>query len=345
MALQVEQSMQDTFSVNESSYCFKKASGKVNKMAVSALKGANDKEQYSQGAEEAGSTSDGSLTQLSVGPAALAQLMIYKAIDLYATVIGLQSEERSNMVNAQVSCAQSQATETVAEGDASFWAGLASGLATIGGAAASLVAYKVVDNNINGDTKTQMEELQPEIKQMDVVDENLTSGRPADIQGNGASKNKVESLMEEFRRHDYTNAQPDENLSEEGKAEHKQNVEDAIGALKGDENWKAEFNKRFEVRNQKMNMLSTKQSTASNYTNMLSQIFNSFGNAGSSFAQADGQKKSALHRAAASLDGTSTQMAGGSASEFAQAASKAYDAQVQEVQMLEKIHQANSVNG
>lgn len=341
MALQVEQPMQDTFSVNESSYCFKETSGKINKMAVPALKGAGDKQGCSQGAGEAGSTSDGSLTQLSVGPAALAQLMIYQAINLYAKIIGLQSEERTNMVEAQVTCAQSQATETIAEGKASFDAALASGIMTITGAVASLAAYKAVDSSVNKDTTADMKELKPELDNMKVVEKNMstidtrgTAGDEQAVKYDDETEGKIESLKGDFKEHDYSRASEEPDITKK-----------TLQRLKKDEEWKSEFNSKFDRNHRMMNSIVMRQSTVSNYSNMASTAANSLAQGGSSIAQGTGQQKSAEHRAAASLDGTSTQMAGGSASEFAQAMSKAYDAQVQEVQMLEKINQANSVDG
>ncbi len=353
MALQVDQTNQDTFSVNESGYCYKQMSGKVNKMAISALKGSSDKQESSQGAEEAsGSTSDGSLTQLSVGPGALAQLMIYKAMDLYATVISLQSEERTNMVEAQVSCAKSQATETVAEGNANFWAAIESGALTIAGAGLSLVAYHLVDRSINGGSNSDLKELEPKLDQMSSVDKEMPTINTGEDAGDqlGVEQNqnteqmkkeidedKVKGLVQDFKNHDYSRA-----------GENQDETKEAVHRLQEDENyqnWRSEFNNRYERMNKEMNSIVMKQSTVANYSNMASTLANSLCGGSGKMFEGLGQKKSAEHRAAASLDGTSTQMAGGSASEFAQSMSKAYDAQVQEVQMLEKINQANSVNG
>jgi|GEM_PF-6535867 len=311
------------------------------------------------------------LLQINAGPGALAMSMIFEAMDLYASIINLQKQQRVAMINTQADSAQAQADETIAEGKAGFEAALVAGSITIGMAVGSLVAYKVADMKFGGSSKEDFERLNTKLTPMQGVEGNLEE-KPFDLRTGqhseyGASQD-VADRMSEFKNHEYEKGAYTEKQIKAWKKDgmskteiegrvNKRNADtkEAVRRLKTinraaddtegfDYNeWKEGFYKRYDAGRQESLSITQRQGTVAQYANMASQLFTSAGGAGSQVVTAYGQQVQAKHRAAASLDQVSSSMAGGNSQESAQAMSKAADAQSQEVQILREIDRANSV--
>lgn len=366
MAVLVEQSIQETPVM--SGHCVKGTSSKVNKLAVPALANAKQTKNGLDGASESSEPNNGSLWQLSAGPAALAQLMIYKAIGLYAEIISLQSGQRSTMVECQENAALAQSSETIKEGEAAKSAAWAQAITMIAGAIVEVGVTAGVKASVTKGATEDFDELSKQTKPMDLVERQAkvevdtsetATGELSPLeksianndfnsdtfneQLNDASEARYQEKLENEPEDRYVNKSRQKELREEA---NKEVLGEAVSKVKSqDSNWESEFYKRYDARKQQALEISQRSNTAANWSNVANGIVKSLSQSATSVEQGYGQAAQAKHRAQAGLDGVTQQMQSSSASDFAQAMSKAYDAELQEVQVLEKIHQANSVNG
>jgi len=277
------------------------------------------------------------LLQINAGPGALAMSMIFEAMDLYASIINLQKQQKVSMIKTQADSAQAQADETVAEGKAALEAAWVAGGITIGMAVGSLVAAGAMQKVMGKNNAADEERLNTKLKPMQSVEGNLEEKPWSVTTGESTSttpSNEVQARMDKLQNHEYENLPNDADTKE------------AVRRLKsqpGYQNWKKGFYERYDAGRMESLGITNRQNAISQYTGMASQLCSSAGNAGSQVATAYGTKAQAKHRAAASLDQVSSSMAGGNSQESAQAMSKAADAQSQEVQILREIDRANSV--
>ena len=294
------------------------------------------------------------LTQINAGPAALAMIMIYKAMELYATIIGLQAQQKELMVNAQINAAKAQASETIKEGEAAWSAALVAGILTMSMATLSVGTAIGLQIGMNWNSNAEMQDVTKDTVPMNEMEKSL-SVKPEDTGsiGEGAKIKPVEenviALKNDFERGEYKNAKILKGKGTKKEIEQREvDTKETIRRLKteaGYDTWESKFLKRLDAKNDRALEITQRQSKTSNYVNMASTTLNALGQGSSSMVQGHGQKEQALHRAAAGLDGTASQIAGSAAGEAGQAQTKAYDAEIQEVQILKEIDRANSVNG
>ncbi len=80
------------------------------------------------------------------------------------------------------------------------------------------------------------------------------------------------------------------------------------------------------------------------FANTANGFVTTTGQSGGSAVNGVDQSRNAQQDPITSLDGSANQMAGNSASEFGQAANKAFDSQNSEVRVLAEMNQANGMN-
>ena len=289
------------------------------------------------------------LTQINAGPAALAMIMIYEAMGLYATIIGLQAQQKALMVDAQFGAAKAQAAETIKEGEAAYEAAKKAGWTTIGMAAASALAmfigFKVSTRGVAEEEAalkaktTPMNEME---KSLSKTQEQLKAGENAE---NKPSKSDVKARMSDFMEGDYSQGAENPDATKEAIRRLKmgRTADDRPSEI--EEKFVAEFRKQLDQNNRKSLELTQRKGTSGIFAQVAQQTVNSIGQGTSQMLTADGQKKQALHRAAAGLDGMASQLDQAAVATANDGMREAANAQSQEVQILKEIDKANSVNG
>lgn len=292
------------------------------------------------------------MTQITSGPAALAQLMIYKIMQLYGEIMELQSEQRAAEVKAQVNSAKAQADETREAGEVYGKSIINAGIAAaVGGAvafAAGVGYTKLATSglfNKSNNLTLQHNELAQEVAPMRVADKQLrtesfgvTAGdRPA-VLGQEPS-NAVKTRMEQFKNGNFDHVGDGKDATSE----------EAFARLKNrgnaHERWLEKFNDKLNRLNRSESNILEQRSGKQQMGNQISSLFNSGKEALSSYFSGKGNADKAVHDAVTIGAQTNAQLQGANASALAQAQEQAFSQQNQEIQILEKIHQTNSVNG
>ncbi len=303
--------------------------------------------QVQAGGPVAGQSSPGtgnSLTQISAGPAALAQLMIYETMALYAQIIKLQAEQKQKMIESQIDATEAQSAETIKAGKALLNWAIVSGATTFAFALGSAAASTIMTTKLNKEVNPKESAVTARTEPMEELEKSLSveptpegAGRGKDFIG---PKTRVEAQAEdritEFKNGDYSKAKEDKTVTDK-----------AIGDLKTDPEygtWEDKFNAQLTRNKQTMNTYAQQKSQSANQVQTWTQIINSSGQSLSSVETGIGQWQQAKHNAAAGLAGTASQIAGSASQDAGTAMGKAGDAQNQEIQILEAIHRANSVN-
>ncbi len=306
-------------------------------MTTSINNQGNQTPNVSQGGSAAGGNG---LMQISCGPAALAQLLIYQIMALYGKIIEMDQQQKINMTKAQSAAAQGNAAATIASGNDMMIQYAVMGALTIGSAVASIGVQKCMENNATGKELTEEQNTaSTKLKSMQGAKTALTA--KADGAPLVADKGKLNTLKAEFAKGNFNNAGDNEETKQAMR-----NVQtNKMGDNKTLDAWKGEFNSELEMRTQNYNSavkrMNSRQQTITAYTGVAKQAVE----VGNNAVQAVQTAAKAGHDASAALSQTTTQMAGGTAGDFGQAASKAFEAQNAEIQVLENINRTNSVNG
>jgi len=304
--------------------------------------------------------------QISAGPAALAQLMIYQIMALFAQVIELDQKQKQNSMTAQVKEAQVSAQATIDAGQAQMDSLIAQGCFTIGSAAITLGSLYVDRFKAEGIQVT---------KEVGAADEKLTSMKSMEetmapiekIEGEALGvanqpqeiKDEVNARRKEFFK-DGNFAKlknPDEDFVSNGRKIEKspgvyyknsEITEQAIGKEKGEAGfaqWEEKFNNRLKMSSEDYNSAMQKASMRHTRVNTFKDMFTSGLTGASQGVQAIYAADKAGHEASTGLANAASQMAGSVSSDLGQSAGKAFDSQNAAVQMLQKLEDANSVNG
>lgn len=322
----------------------------------------NQTPNVSQGSSDAGN----GLMKISAGPAALAQLLIYQIMALYAKIIEMDQQQKINMTKAQSAAAQGNAEATVAGGTDMEWMYATMGALGIAGAATGIIAQEVSENigsikKAKIDQGEALEKLTP-IKDFDAtLKTKAAQGQAGDV--DEVVSDGVHSRMKEFMNHDYTNVKSKSTVQADID-KHNAEVEEAVGRMKkkGDErpynvdgsknpnhfdyeNWRIDVRENLTVASRDYNSAVQHTSSKLQSVNNIHQIVTQVSNSTQNIVQGVQTPKKAQHDAAAALSQTTTQMAGSAAADFGQGANKAYEAQNAEIQVLENINRTNSVNG
>ncbi len=298
-------------------------------------------------APSTGASQGNCLLQMSVGPAALAQKLIYEIMALYAEITGLTAQQKKLMTKAQSTEIVGEAKATIAGGEALKDSLIAAGVLTIGAAVGGLVVSGCVEKF--GSPKAQLEndEATNNLEKMDKVQDVMKIDGSDSEGGNvraGDLDDNVEARIQEFERGNYENA-GDDQVTKDAVREMKERGLDRDHEFNY-EDWKEGFDNELVRQSTRQNSASQKLVNRSNHSQMANSMVNNLvGSAGGQFAQGKGQAAKALHDANASVNRGASQMAAGSAGDAGQMMTKAYDAQNAEVQILERIQQTNSVNG
>ena len=298
--------------------------------------------------QNANPNSGNSLLQMTAGPAALAMRMIFEALALYAYVIGLQAKQKKNMIEAENIAAQAQAAETIAEGKAAFDYALAEGLTTIGMAALSAgVMFGGLAYGSRGANK-DMTDLQKETVPMNEMEKSLSKPSSDLTTGNKLPEDQEREIlarMGQFREGDYSKGADDPAVTKEaiGRLKNGRTEEDKV--YNYEEKFDARFRERQDQNTRKALAIENRKSTVAQTISVLSQATTAIGTGASAAIRGAKEQVLAQHRAAAGLDGNSAQVVQQEVAAAAQAMTKGYDAEIQEVQTLKEIDRANSVNG
>ncbi len=247
------------------------------------------------------------------------------------------------MVESQIDATEAQSAETIKAGKALLGAAIASGLTTFAFALGSAAVSTKMTTKLNKEVDPKLTAVTKRTEPMEELEKSLSveptperAGRGKDSEGSEEFKTKVQDRITEFEHGDYSKAKEDEEVTKK-----------AIGDLKtGPEygTWEDKFNAQLTRNKQTMNTFTQQKNQTANQVQTWTQILNSTGQSLGSIATGVGQMQQAKHNAAAGLAGTASQIAGSASQDAGSAMAKAGDAQNQEIQILEAIHRANSVN-
>lgn len=287
-----------------------------------------------------GFSPDDSMTKISAGPAALAQLLIYQTMALYLKIVDLDQQQKVLMSKAQYSEAKAQADATI---EAGKWLGYS----MIAGAAVALAGVAVSFGFNVGYGKAAMKKTTDEMKENEAqmaplkkINELAPEAQSTVGAGSPPPGSAADKRLAELRNEDYEGS----NFKSDPK-KWTENTRDALGFLKKD----LEFKQRVK---EDLNRLSQDQNT--NAQTMLSimtqrstgaQQINTVSTALGQASQGIGNVGKANNDAVAGLNQTAASIAGALTQEYAGAMSKALDAALQAIRTLLEIHRANSVQG
>lgn len=309
-------------------------------MTTSINNQGNQTPNVNPGSSDAGGNG---LMKISAGPAALAQLLIYQIMALYGKIVEMDQQQKINMTKAQSTAAQTNAAATIASGNDMMIQYATMGALSIASAVGSMGVQKYMENNTTGKALAKEQNTaSTELKSLQGAKTALNANPPAAAQdgpdeGQGAGDR---DLKAEFASGNFKKA-GDNEATQQAMRQVKTEKE-ANGTLA---EWKAALNSDLDRSTQNYNSavhsMNSRQQTITLYKDVISQAVGVGNNAVQS-AQAAAK---AGHDASAALSQTTTQMAGGTAGDFGQAANKAFEAQNAEIQVLENINRSNSVNG
>ncbi|MDN3505967.1 MAG: hypothetical protein P0S96_01915 [Simkaniaceae bacterium] len=294
------------------------------------------------------------LTSMTFSPAALAMPMILKTITLDALIMQLQSRQAQTMSKSEIVAAKSQYKETVAAGEAAWNAALVAAICTGASALLSVVAYAGIRTKIMSGTRSELSELNKELKPINNIDERLTTLEPSEhtagrgwADSDGANpfndQDTINTRMSELQDHNYSNfGEIKEGSEEEVAIKRFKNGQNADGTRFDYDEWRKEFLQRRDAKNQEIQNTHSRLSEVSNYANMSTQVLNSLGQSGSGIAQGHGRKEETEHQGMAGLAGAESQMQARAASTSDQDIVAQINNQKGAFQTLETIDRANS---
>lgn len=283
--------------------------------------------------------------QISAGPAALASTILYEIMAMYSQILKYNQEQKVNMVTSQAAAAQGGAQATRDAGYAQMVMYAVMGSLGVAGAAAGIGIQQGMMRNAEGakiaDTLNDSEEALNPMKSM----ESALAGTKPSIANGGAvpTEDEVAVRMGEFERNDFTNAKNDattQRAIEQMKARGLDEDDDFDF-----DNWKDDFNNTLDRRTQDYNSAASNLRSRQDTIVMYKSYVDAFKGLGDNSVQAWGQSTKSGHDADASLQSTTSQMAGSSAGDFGAAMNKAFDAQNAVVQILDRMQDSNSVRG
>lgn len=304
--------------------------------------------------------------QISAGPAALAQLMIYQIMALFAQVIELDQKQKQNSMTAQVKEAQVSAQATIDAGQAQMNSLIAQGCLTLGSVAITFGSLYYDRFNKDGQQVT---------KEVGAADEKLTSMKSMEetmapiekIEGEMLGEaNQPQEIKDEVnaRRKEFFKdgnfaklKNPDEDFVSNGsKIEKRPGVfyknseitEQAIGKEKGEvgfAQWEEKFNNRLKMSSEDYNSAMQKASMRHTRVNTFKEAFTSALTGVSQGLQAKFTADKAGNEASTGLANAASQMAGSVSSDQGQAATSAVQFRDGLTQVLQKLEDSNSVNG
>lgn len=336
-------------------------------------------QQKSQGISPSGPTGSDAgnpMTQITSSPIALAQRLIYEVMEIYGKIIALESKQKVFQIQAQVSTAKAQADATAKAGKEYGKALIYGGIAMIATAVAGLavsIAYdqirssnltirgKKIGLNIRGEENDVAEKLEPMSKLEKVLDVEPYAGHGGDNPEELPMNSAVRKRLAEFREGNFQNAGSDDvskeairrmkSMSSEPKDIEMRdfnNPDEEINQPEEKfdyEKWKDHFDQKLDRLTRGQNNVVMKRNTLQQQGTMASDFVKKGGEFASQYYQATGTAEQAKQNAAATILGTTSQMAGSSVTSLDQEVTKKGDEMNSEVQILDKMQQASSVNG
>ena len=288
-----------------------------------------------------GQVNGNSLMQISAGPAALAQKLIYEVMALYSMITQLEGEQKNAFIAAQSEESSAEAHSTKQAGWDAAYGAIAAGALTIAGAGGSMAvgfgfgAGKKEETELNGQMAKLDAEQKP-MKSLQALDDDTVLPVGEEIANDGES---IQARMDELKAGKYPQ------LGSDG--EHAQETKDAVAQLKKDPKAYEEYTKKRDARIEEVSKeINTKMTRVSNMYqrwNTMSNTVSQMANAGSTTAQGVGQGFQATESANASLTHTAGSLAGQEVGADGQAQSQAGASQNKEVDVLEAMVRSGSV--
>lgn len=273
----------------------------------------------------------GSLLRGGCNPTAIAMLFLYKVMDLYSKITGINAKEQISQIDGQGKAARGEA-EAIKE------SAIKSGTAMIAGAGVAMLGSLVggVVGNYKGEIMANNEELGPAEEEMSHLNkvQSLADADPDAVEGEVGD---VEGRKNELLRGEYKSPSGADDAT----------TKEALEELKGDdeeqyEDFRQRLDDREDTLEKKRNTVAMKNQESrqkwSNFGTMISGPAQSV----NSLSQAIGSMQKGHLDAEASLDRTTSSMAQQTASSQEQAKSKSADAQNAVVNTLNAIRQASS---
>ncbi len=300
------------------------------------------------GAPQAGNSNQagdgGPLMQGGLGPGALAMLALLTTMAMFSKITGIDAKQDENLTKAQSEEAGAEATSMINSGWAALAGAAASAAVTIGGSGLAYYAGKgsaEQQDEMSGlqkDAKALEKESNP-MKRLTKMSDGVTSSKNL-TQNN----TKLTTRMNDLKSGNLNNVEDTpENNKLTLKALKQIRLEDKTNNTNNFDSLRKGLDKRIESNSRDINSKMTSQQTIMNNLTMKNTLFNNTSQTAGGLVKAGGDTAKAYMDADASLNRTAASMAGSERQSFNSAMSKAFDAQNMEVQILEKIHQANSV--
>lgn len=290
------------------------------------------------------------LMYMSVGPAALAQLLLNEIMALYAEIVKLDKKQAVDMAGVQFETAQSQAKAAEQAGKASgsslIWAGALSTAFALGAVA---LQVKLNSSGSAADAKQKMAGMDNELKGLNAVDRELGNVEAeGTLEGGGLAQEEPASktIRQQFEREDFAQA-----FDENGKLT--PNARKALARMKA-RNERGEFNfdqfetrltRRLDNRTKDYNSAANTLDAVMQKGKMASDMVNAFGSSSSNVAQGLGQSAKAVHDKDQTLDQVTSQSSGQLYGQYQGEMTKKSDNMMAAEQALDKIRQAQSTQG
>jgi hypothetical protein len=307
--------------------------------------------------------------QISAGPAALAQLMIYQIMALFAQVIELDQKQKQNSMTAQVKEAQISAQATIDSGQAQMDSLIAQGCFSIGSAAISLGSLYVDRFNKDGQKVTaEVGEADEKLSSMKDMEETMSTIQKRDGQVMADPISQDQDVLDEIQKRkteffkegkfgslkngneDFQKADGSTVLKADGKTTFKNSdiIEEAITQQKGEAGhaqWEEKFTLRLKMSSEDYNSAMQKANMRQTRISTFKEAFSTTLTAASQGIQAKYAADKAGADASTGLANAASQMAGSVSNDQGQAASSAVQFRDGAVQILQKMEDSNSVNG
>ncbi len=297
-----------------------------------------------------------SLGTLTIGPAGLAAHIIYEIMALEGKIISLDQQQKVNETKARVTATDKQASATAESGKKAMLGAIIGGSIAIGMGIAAFGTQKYLGSR-SGAGK-EMQKINEERAPILSADKEMRSSNPISTEEgtNLANKPGVAERMKEIKAGNFKELPSRNTETPKTAKENEQELKDAIGALKAKaqnggttekadlETVRTEIKSQLETTSRNLNTQASNQNGDLIGAQSISGLITTLGSSGSQAVSGGFTAAQKKQEALASVSGTASQMAGEQAGDFGQSMTKRYDAQNNEVQVLEAILRANSVN-
>lgn len=226
--------------------------------------------------------SNSSMTQINAGATALASVLLYEMMAMYATIMNLESEQKKSMALAQGAEANGQADAQIQGASQLATGEIVQGAMSIAGAGGTIVGIGVGAKSAS-DANTQLQEANEELTPLNQTNKLLKTTMAAGEEEGGVNMEPVikpgeltvEQLVEQFKQQNYANIGVNEDTTKAALATLLQNPDDYAA-------WKSQFDTNFNTYTQQVNThtqaVTNAQQSGSNVGQIIGGVVTGTGN-------------------------------------------------------------------